>query len=257
MRQGHAVRRQDAPPGLAALDQTAPAGCCGLLASELAFSTWMLLSWMNRAMKHSTMKIAEAADASFHQGAFVVVVGGRPGRGGRGGAVELAAGVQNWDDGFVWQFLVATRLRHVAAGAGHRRLLDPARELVEVLRGHVRRGHAGALHLDRVVPEEATDPALVDDQLVVVDPDEVGVGVVPADGVERPGHHGRQQHHEEQGPEGDQPAAAGDPRVPGAWPAGAPGGRAGSPGRRGRIAVRCGRWRLRCRGPGPRARSRR
>src|SRR5665213_517625 len=32
-------------------------GLFGLLARELALNTWMLLSWMNKATKHSTMKM--------------------------------------------------------------------------------------------------------------------------------------------------------------------------------------------------------
>ena len=42
-------------------------GFCGLVASEWAFTTWMLLSWMNRARKQSTMKMPEPADPLLHQ----------------------------------------------------------------------------------------------------------------------------------------------------------------------------------------------
>ena len=49
-------------------------GLFGSVASELALSTWMLLSWMNRATKQSTMKMPEPADPPLHQGAPVVVV---------------------------------------------------------------------------------------------------------------------------------------------------------------------------------------
>ena len=98
---------------------------------------------------------------------------------------------------------------HVEAGTRHRRLLDAGAEGLEVDGGNVGRGHAGALHLLGVVPEEAADPALVDDQLVVVDPDEVRVGVVPAHGEVRPGQHGHHQDDEQQRPEGHQTASPG------------------------------------------------
>ena len=113
-------------------------------------------------------------------------------RGGRGAGpvgavvVGLGDGEQKDELGSVCSSWWSSRFRHVVDGAGHRGLLHPGVEAIEVGGGHVGGGDAGALDLDRVVPEEPADPSLVDDQLVVVDADEVGVGVVPADRVRRP-----------------------------------------------------------------------
>ena len=164
----------------------------------------------------------EAQHAGRSRASGCVVPSGRPRRRGRG----RRAGAPGQPG--VGRVLRADRLpsawppgRHVGLCRLERVLLDPGHELRDRVGRDVRRGHPVRSTIDRLVEDAAADAAVVDHQLVVVDLHVVGVGVVPAHGVERRVQDGRQDHHEQQRPERDQPSptrrpaglAAGPPPV--------------------------------------------